>query len=227
MQPPDLVTERMQSLIDSWETSGDRRAEFLRCYVMMTRNMHTAITAGEFKDSRWVTRLLEHFSSYYFKALEAYEREPTDAPKVWQLAHNAARSSGAVALQNLLLGINAHINYDLVLTMAELLEPEWEGLSESQRTDRFDDYCFVNEIIARTIDTVQDQVLEPSMPVMELIDRLFGRLDELLISRMITAWRDEVWQKAIQLLELRETDRRFPFVQQIEKHALKIGNTII
>ena len=50
-------------------------------------------------------------------------------------------------LQNLLLGINAHINYDLVLTIYDMPAPEWERLTEEQRRRRFQDHCTVNVII--------------------------------------------------------------------------------
>jgi hypothetical protein len=64
----------------------------------------------------------------------------------------------------LLLGVNAHINYDLVLTLVDLLEPEWKQLSAEQCQQRHSDYCHVNEIISLTIDIVQDDVLERSIP---------------------------------------------------------------
>ena len=36
---------------------------------------------------------------------------------------------------------------------------------------------------------------------MKVIDQLFGRLDEYLLSILITSWREEVWQHAIKLIE--------------------------
>ena len=54
-------------------------------------------------------------------ALHAYENHSSDAPEVWQLAHSAAIDPHITALQKLLLGVNAHINYDLVLTVASQL----------------------------------------------------------------------------------------------------------
>ena len=123
------------------------------------------------------------------------------APAVWRCAHDAARRSNTPAISLLLLGVNAHINYDLVLAVADLLEPEWPSLSDEERRARYEDYCRVNDIIGRTIDSVQDGILEKREPIMALVDTLFGPVDEWLVSRGITEWREEVWGHAVRRVE--------------------------
>ena len=124
----------------------------------------------------------------------------------------------------MLLGVNAHINYDLVFTLVDMLEPEWQGLSPEQRTHRYNDHCRVNNIIGRTIDAVQDQVLEPGMPLMDLVDKLLGPVDEFLISHLISNWREDVWQNAAELLGT--GSERNKLEGQIEAHALRVGRVI-
>jgi hypothetical protein len=217
----------MQELIMHWEAATDRRSIFLSCYCMMTENMLAAIERGEFKDPAWVDRLLHDFADYYFAALQAYDDNPASAPRVWRVAHDFTQDEHAWALQELLLGVNAHINYDLVLTLAGLLQPEWGRLSENQRSERHSDYCYVNDIIGGTIDAVQDQVLEPAMPWMDLIDRLLGRGDERLISRLLMGWRDRVWDYSMEMLKAESTDERTRLVQQVEAEALKLARAIM
>lgn len=216
----------MQSLIARWDEVSDHRTIFLTCYMMMTRNMLAAIDQQKFKDSAWVDSLLHRFADYYFVALDAYERNPATAPSVWQLAHNATRDPHMPALQKLLLGVNAHINYDLVLTLVDLLRPEWDNLSGSQRAARYADHCHVNEVIGHTIDAVQDQVLERTAPVMDIIDRLLGPIDEMLISRLITHWRETVWRNAMRVLETNESGERARLIQRVEGEALSLGRII-
>lgn len=220
------VVARMQSLILQWEEAANSQAVFLSCYKMMTSNMLASIERGEFLDPAWVAKLLHSFADHYFVALEYYERDPTAAPRVWQLAHSTTRDPQAFPLQNLLLGINAHINYDLVLTLVDLLRPEWSDNSDEQRTMRYTDYCHVNDVIVRTIDTVQDQVLEPAMPAMDILDKLLGPLDELLISRLISQWRETVWHNALRVLEASADDEQSSLLQQIEEEALGLGKLI-
>ena len=84
------VIAHMQQTIQQWETAADDKALFLRCYMLMTSNMLAAIEQQEFTDPIWVNRLLHRFADYYFVALQAYESQPVSAPRVWQLAFDAA-----------------------------------------------------------------------------------------------------------------------------------------
>ncbi len=220
------VLARMQVLLSVWEESADRRDIFLRCYRMMTANMYAAIGRRCFEDSAWVERLLRRFAEYYFDALAAWETDATHAPSVWQRAHESTRHPDAAILQHLLLGVNAHINYDLVLTVDELLAGEWHAMLPHERTARHRDYCEVNAIIASTIDAVQDDILSPSIPLASLLDRMMGRLDEYLISRLITAWRDQTWDSAIELRSAADDPARRAVIRSVEMRALRMADLI-
>ena len=224
--PNDRVIQQMQVLIQNWTDCNDSRRIFLSCYQLMTLNMLKAVERDEFFDSKWVNQLLNRFADYYFIALDQYETDPLAAPLVWQLAHNATRNSKAMAIQSLILGVNAHINYDLVLTLVDVLAPEWRTLDVSQRKNRYNDHDRVNTIIASTIDAVQDDILEPAMPFMEFVDTVFGRLDEHLISRLIRNWRENVWNHATHILSLENNQRKLELIGLVEKDALKIGRMI-
>lgn len=215
--------ERMAALLQQWEGAGDRRGIFLGCYAMMTRNMMAALNAGRFHDPRWVRALLEHFAGYYFDALAAYEAGDPTAPVVWRRTFAAAGRPQTRALQNLLLGVNAHVNYDLTFAVVDLLAGEWAGLSEPERKLRYEDFCQVNRIIAETVDEVQDAVLERYAPAMDLVDRLLGRLDEWLAARMIARWRDGVWENALAWLETADEAGRAALRHKVEKDALRWG----
>lgn len=226
MSPSAPVITHMQSRIREWKATSDDKALFLNCYMMMTSNVLAAIQQQEFDDPVWVNRLLYHFADYYFAALEAYEHDPASAPAVWQRAHDVTRNSETAALQKLLLGVNAHINYDLVFTLVDLLRPEWRNLSEPQRAARYADHCHVNDVIGRTIDAVQDQVLEPAIPVMDYIDKLLGPIDEMLISRLITQWRETVWLNAMSLLSTDDAQEQTQLIRKVEEQALKTAEFI-
>jgi len=227
MAENEQVIQHMQSLVDGWQAAADRRASFLTCYQMMTSNMLRAIEAGEFNDPEWVYSLLHHFAGYYFNALQAYESDSPDTPAIWRQAFEATRQHDTRILQNLLLGMNAHINYDLVFTLVDMLEPEWAQLTSDERQGRYDDHCHVNTVIRRTIDAVQDTIIEPDDPWMDLADRLMGGVDEWIVARMITQWRDEVWQEAQCLLDSPSSEERCRVEQTIEDQALRRAATIL
>lgn len=217
---------RMDALLAEWKEDGDRRDVFLRCYRMMTANMHAAIGSHLFSDPVWVAQLLHRFADYYFDALARWDADTHSAPPVWQRAHALASSDDDAVVQMLLLGVNAHINYDLVLTVDELLADEWHRMLPPAQAARHDDYCRVNAIIASTIDAVQDEILSPSLPLAALLDRMMGRLDEYLISRLITSWRDHTWESAIALRVASDADTRTRIIDEVEQRALRMADLI-
>lgn len=218
---------RMETMLAQWDPALDARAIFLRCYAMMTGNMVVALQAGEFEDNPWVGTLVEHFAMYYFEALEAFERSSDETPPVWRVAFTAAREPHTHALQNLVLGVNAHINHDLVFAVADLLEGEWAQIDTARRQGRYRDYCLVNAIINQTIDSVQDQVLEKSSPGMSLVDAFLGPLDEMLVTRKINEWREQVWELAIRYVEMPDATARQALREQIETDSLQRANAIL
>lgn len=223
MQHLDLLLQKMIQQADAWEKSADRRYVFLRCYSMMSTNMVAAIREGQFEDPVWVSNLMQRFAEYYFVALEAYEHKAEPTSKVWKQAHEAAQQHELHVLQNLLLGVNAHINYDLPLSLYDCLCQEWAILDDAQRRSRQNDHETVNAIISGTIDAVQDTVVEPASPIMALVDQVLGRMDEWLLSQLITSWRQEVWNVAIHLLETPEASEREAIRQEQEMKVLAKG----
>ncbi len=216
---------RMQECLCRWEADGDGRAVFLGCYAQMTANMAAGMAAGEFHDPAWVQRLLVHFAGYYFNALDAYDAGAPVSP-VWICACEAADRPGVSVLVQLLLGVNAHINYDLVLATADVLEEEWASLSPEARAQRQADYNHVNEIIGRTIDVVQDEIIERREPALALIDTLLGPVDEWMVRREIIRWRSKVWQEAIQRIGLTEPEARELHRRAVEAAALETARRL-
>ncbi len=225
-EPPE-VTEMMQELAQRWEGENDQRAVFLNCYRMMTINMGSALQAGEFNDTAWVSAWLGRFADYYFIALDAYEHQDPQTPGAWRVAFDAAVQARCSVVQNLLLGVNAHINYDLVLAVVDLLNREWADLPPEMRQTRQADFDLVNQVIGQTTDNVQDNILERKDPRLAILDNLLGPIDEWLISHFISRWREEAWQEALRFLAVSDEDEREILRQQLEEKVKRIAEMIL
>ena len=221
------IVARMTALVNQWEAAHDRRAIFLGCYRLMTSNMLDAIDAGRFQDDVWVSNLLHRFADYYFAALDQFDQHSPDTSAVWQLAFDATRDEDVTTLQHLLLGVNAHINFDLVFTLVDLLAPEWTELTAERRAQRHADHMLVNRIIGETIDAVQDQVIDRHSPWYNFVDKLLGPMDEWLTSRLISHWREEVWENAVCYLEASTPEERAALRQRIEQQAMQLGTDML
>ncbi len=220
------VLQRMDQHVLDWQEKGDHRHVFLSCYRMMTANMLGAIETDSFHDRQWVNNLLHHFADYYFKALACYDCSG-EVPLVWHQVHQLTlQQNNLHKLQYLMIGVNAHINYDLVLTLYDMLLPEWRKLSAEEQKIRYEDHCTVNEIISGSIDKVQDEILEPSDPILAWIDRAFGRLDECILSRLISCWRNDVWENAQLMLETDSTSKKETLRLTIEHNVMQRGKLI-
>jgi hypothetical protein len=221
------VLTRMNELLDAWEAAKDRRLIFLTCYRMMTRNIIAAIEASDFEDPPWVNTLMDNFAGLYFRALETDQGEKTGSPSVWQIAFQAANNPRIPALQNLVLGVNAHINYDLVFALSDLLATEWHQLTPEQRQMRYRDHCHVNDVIYSTIIPVQNQVINRFEPQLEVFEKLLGPVDEWMTELLISDWREEVWKHATRLVDVEDEADRQAVVRQVEEISLKRAQDIL
>ena len=61
---------------------------------------------------------------------------------------------------------------------------------------------------------------------MDILDKLLGRFDELLISHWLSEWREDVWANALLLLAAKDDDERAVVSLKIEKEALKMAEMI-
>ncbi len=124
-----LVT-RMKSQLAQLRERRDPRRFFRATYLRTTRAVGAELAAGGFLDAAWVERWDVAFAEFYLDALEADVRAgPVPGP--WAAAFAAADdpASALPPLRHVLLGMNAHINYDLprallaVISDAELADP--------------------------------------------------------------------------------------------------------
>lgn len=215
---------RMEALAEVWGP-GDRRSIFVRAYRTMTARMLTAIEAGEFDDGVWVELLLHRFADYYFDAVDAYENGAEDCPLIWRQAFDACRDEGLHPLRVLFLGINAHINYDLAFTLADVLDT-WSEMDEATRSNRHLDHERVNDVITRTVDVVQAEVVEPVAPELGVVDRILGPVDEWAFSSLIAGWRRATWLDGVALVESSPESR--PVVERrIERRALGMAEHVM
>lgn len=220
------ILDRMAAQLAAWDDAGDGRAVFLDCYCQMTQAVLHAVDDGRFADPSWVALLLDRFADYYFISIDGGDgAQPV--PEPWVLAHAAAVGNDAHPLQLLLAGVSAHINYDLVLALVDLLDDEWPSLDAAGRERRRHDYDVINLVIAETADAVQDRVVERRAPELSVVDVVMLGWDERLAVRLLTGWRRQVWRHAVELLDDREPETRRARVMRIEHRCVRRARRLL
>lgn len=190
----------------------------------MTGAMLEALGSRRFSDEAWVRNLLERFADYYFVAVDGHQDEG-GCPRIWRQAFEACTRDDVHPLQVLLLGVNAHVNHDLVFALEDVLG-DWSMLDRGSQARRRADHDTVNLVIRETVDMVQDEVVDVHAPRMDTVDRLLGDVDEWVLSRMIAGWRHEVWRATHQLLAADEADRRV-VVAEVDARTAGIARLIL
>lgn len=188
---------RLTELLEAFDARGDRRSAFLTIYARVTGAVGDRVESGWFDDPEWVADYLVDFANAYREAFVAYERESYDeVPPPWRVAFDAALAGDTLVLQDALLGVNAHINYDLTYTLASVgIDPE--------RTLKHADHDHVDVILGRLVDAVQDTLVDVYDALgVSNADVLLGDVDEQVMLIGLTTGRDFAWANAVMLADL-------------------------
>lgn len=184
----------------------DYRAVFAHAYLVTTRELRDAIhQRGEYtRDPRvflnptWVSTLTGFFASEYLKALEAYEND-REMPRCWRNAHDAATRRRGAVVEDLVLGINAHIVYDLPYAAYRAISPG--ATSADLRKHRFD-HEQVNNILVRAIPKVITNLGQYGLMV-RLADSVLKGLDDRVAATFFRFYRNQVWPVTLALHSVR------------------------
>ena len=109
----DDALARMDANLDRAIDQRDPRGYFTAVYRGVTQRVRDGVAAGEFEDNERMERFDVRFARYWLDAYAGWDRGDPIADS-WSCSFEAARR-GATVMQNLVLGINAHINLDLAV----------------------------------------------------------------------------------------------------------------
>ena len=198
----------------------DRRAVFATAYLTMTREIGRGVGESVYRDPVWVASYAIAFANLYRSALLHFERgDMARVPKPWRISFETSSSGQNLLLQDLLLGVNAHINNDLALALAAVsIDPG--------RDSRRQDHLAVNDAIRRATDAVQDRVGNLYAPVFRLFDRVTGGFDEKAANFSIAKARLNAWVSAVALVSETGDSERAAVVRSIEDEAAVIARLI-
>lgn len=213
-QPEDIdeALRFMRSTLVEFHAHRDKRAIFLRLYYLMTLEVHKAVNGvGDyadgpvFLDPSWLKRLSGHFASAYFRSLDPNPGAGRPG-RAWRTAHSVAADPRSPVLENALLGINAHINFDLPQAIAANLKEHGDLKDPLALQRRKFDHDQVNRMLARTVAPVQHVLGEDYGHGIDAVGTLFGSIDDQLSDWELAHYREQVWWHALAFAAAEETD---------------------
>jgi hypothetical protein len=142
-----VIADTAKDLRAAALAAGDGSGYFPALYSRVTGRIGASIKAGTFDDGPLLDRFATQFASHYLAAAHDHPH----GPRCWQACWNVAGDQRLLIVQHLLLGINAHVNYDLPRAVVEIADERGDLLSIRH------DFDTVNDVLADTyVDVIKD-----------------------------------------------------------------------
>ena len=205
---------RMAALLEPLQADGERRRDFHATYQRTTIAVAEELGRGGFADPEWVERWDIAFADLYLDALEASLAGQLPA-RPWEIAFNAP--AALPPLRHVLLGMNAHINYDLPQALiAVITEEQFDDPALLARREA--DHRAIDNVLASRVAAEDDELTRLSGPA-PLLDRLLRPFNRRGTQRFLREARDKVWANAIALNRARRQgpDRYTAVLAELEE----------
>jgi hypothetical protein len=189
---------------------------FAYVYRRTTEGILLGIEKNRFENPERMEAFDVIFANLYLQAYQAFQ-EDRDPGLSWLACFKSANKSLSI-LQHVMMGMNAHISFDLGLAAAEVT-------ADKQIIDLEEDFNRVNEILKELIDEMQDSIGHVSW-LFYLLDRLWGNVDEKLIDMGIREFREHAWQLAVLLSEAETEEERMALIRKYDKKTADLNKAI-
>jgi hypothetical protein len=208
----DTEIANLKALRDS--LGCDHRAIFASTYLELTWELREALddTPNLVFDRDYLYTEDALFASFYFDVIAANEAgEPV--PPAWQIALDATKRPGITATQDMLLGINAHVQNDMPQVIAAL------GVRTPDGHSRKPDHDAINKILNRAYTRVVNRIAHRYDPVVGLSNLPVSPVDDIAGLELVRIWRELVWRNAERLVNAPTEAQRAQVKSEIESHA--------
>ena len=183
-QTIDQVLQALDGIIgQSWQARS-RIGYFAALYRSVTQAVKDGIAQGRFQNGPLMETLDVVFASRYLDAVNQFQTGG-QATASWQVAFKAASDIAPLVLQQLLAGINAHINLDLGIASAEVAPG---AQIQTLQTDFFQ----INQVLAEQVSAVEQEMAAIS-PMIHLLEEIDLRTETQIINFNIDVARDLAW----------------------------------
>ena len=208
----DVEIQRLRRLQRRW--GCDHRAVFATTYLELTKTLRQVLRERpsflRYPKYLYVEDAL--FANVYFDAIRD-ARRGKEIPEAWRIAFDAAKSADLNAAQDMLLGINAHVQNDMPFVLAAL------GLRTRSGESRKEDHDAINEVLDRSYPDVVNAVRDRFDPRVGLTNSEALPADDVLGLELVKGWREMVWRNAERLLNAKDEAERERVAQGIQDNA--------
>src|SRR5271165_7281613 len=184
LQTIDEVVSALDTIVQQSYENASRLGYFAALYRRVTRAVRDGITNGRFQNGPLMEKLDVAFASRYLDALATLQAGGTPT-RSWILAFRGYDEADLLILQQLLSGMNAHINLDLGIASAQVCP----GHQLPQLKPDFD---AINAVLGDLVGAVAAEIAAVS-PLIDDLERIGLRSETSLVNFNMTRARDAAW----------------------------------
>ena len=219
--PIDGVLLKMDENLAWCLANNSRAGYFAALYRRVTRTVRARIGTGYFDNDERMETLDVTFASRYLTAFDQWRTGDPAISACWKVAFDAVADPKLIILQNLLVGMNAHIDYDLGIAAAEVAGT-MEGLESLHG-----DFNKINALLACLVPTVFSEIGDLS-PLIHLVEDVGEPDEEKLVDFLMDVARDFAWLLANELVILRDfPDHQQKLLSMKDQEVSWIGKKIV
>jgi len=191
-QAVESVARVMQERLDGLPSEQAYLGRFLGTYRRTTLAVGKAVDAAGFEDPDWVERWDVAFAELYVEALDAHLSGGTPS-RPWRLAFEA--DPHLPPLRHVLLGINAHVNYDLPQALLAVISDD-DFTDPSLMASRHRDHERIDGVLSSRVAAEDAELGQRGRT---LFDRVLQPLNRLSSRRFLREARTKVWHNTGEL----------------------------
>jgi hypothetical protein len=210
----DVEIRRMRRL--QRELGCDHRAVFATTYLELTKQLREDLSRRGLKrqliDPKYLYVEDALFANIYFNSVKA-DKRGRPVPEAWRIAFETARTGQVNGAQDMLLGINAHVQNDMPYVLAAL------GLRTGGGDSRKPDHDRINDVLDRAYDRVVKAITDRYDPFVATTNAPWSPGDDVFGLEMVKGWRERVWRNAERLLNARSEEERRAVSDDIQANA--------
>ena len=234
----DRLIQHMDGRLQEMLRTDDPNAVFQLTYVTFSRQVQNALVAGRFEDPAWAADMCCRFVEVYLRQVALWEAQEPAQCRAWRMAFEATDNGSAHVLQAMLLGMNAHIHYDLAFVTLGACRAAGD-LSTSANggaalgaaraglpTKRYRDFLLINRVGWESIPVLQEVVLGQFNRFLYWGNKLAGGLTRRVGQRVFIESRDASWCQTTLLVHARNSQERAIVTQMIDAFAASVADVI-
>lgn len=215
----DTVAGRLQA-------DGNTLAAFPDIYGIITRKVAEQIARpdGMFLESGWVSRLAGRFCERYLETLRwSTERRPQDCD-AWGSTYACSSMRRTLPVQHVMLGLSAHINFDLALGIYETIR-EFGHADDAEQMARYKhDHDAVNALLLASLPEAFDHLVQRhGCSVSATIYAHAYAPAKWFTMKMLTRWRATVWNNVLALLAAKTDVDRDRLIAKMARRSGRWG----